>query len=208
MSDLIAIKFKVEGFEGDQAFNLAEAKTKLLAGGYDAVLSDYLLPDGNFLDLLAEVRSDASVANVPIILATNYIEDLSQDKAKELKIAEVIVKYQVVPAQMVQKVKALLGGGQDSPVASPGPVPEAGGQPAPVVQPEAVQPVQPSPVPTSPTQGAVPPGTTPSQPAVSVPPPTTEVPVTPAAPPVPVSTPEPTPTPAPVTPADPTKSTS
>ncbi|OGE25848.1 hypothetical protein A3H85_02865 [Candidatus Daviesbacteria bacterium RIFCSPLOWO2_02_FULL_40_8] len=153
MSDLIAIKFKVEGFEVDQAFNLAEGKQKLLVGGYDAVLSDYLLPDGNALDMISEVRSNPIVTNVPIIMATNYIEDLSQDKAKELRIAEVIVKYQVVPAQMVQKIKNLI-----SPSApTPGPAqitatPEPPAPPSPLVQ----QPV----LPTSPTQGAVPPAPT------------------------------------------------
>lgn len=147
MSDLIAIKFKVEGFEVDQAFNLAEGKQKLLLGGYDAILSDYLLPDGNALDMISEVRSNPVVTNVPIIMATNYIEDLSQDKAKELRIAEVIVKYQVVPAQMVQKIKNLI---------TPEPT-QIAATPEPQVPPPLVQ--QPT-LPTSPTQGAVPPSPT------------------------------------------------
>lgn len=117
MSDLIAIKFKVEGMEVDQAFSLAEAKQKLSQPqSYDAILSDYLLPDGNALDLLTEMKQLPQVTKVPVIMATNYIEDLSQDKAKALGIAEVIVKYQVVPAQMVQKIKALLG---NNPAAAP-----------------------------------------------------------------------------------------
>lgn len=210
MSDLIAIKFKVEGFEVDQAFNLAEAKTKLLAGGYDAVLSDYLLPDGNSLDMLAEVRSDPKVANVPVIMATNYIEDLSQDKAKELKISEVIVKYQVVPAQMVQKIKALVGGEQPAPVSgqSNSVVPVETGiqqQSGSLVEPgmtsQAVpQPASSSAPPTDSAQGAVPPGATPPQPVPQTPAPA------PAAPtPAPVAAPaEANPAP-PVTPTDPAK---
>lgn len=115
MSDLIAIKFKVEGMEVDQAFTMAEAKQKLQnPQSYDAILSDYLLPDGNALDLLAEVKQLPQVAHVPVVMATNYVEDLSVDKAKSLGINEVIVKYQVVPAQMVEKVKALLGTSQQA----------------------------------------------------------------------------------------------
>lgn len=131
MSDLISIKFKVEGFEVDQAFNIAEAKQKLSVGGYDGILSDYLLPDGNALDMFSEIRETPNVAKVPIVLATNYIEDLDQAKAKSLRINEVIVKYQVVPAQMVQKIKQLLGGGVQpeatqvvAPVAPPDPTPK------------------------------------------------------------------------------------
>jgi DNA-binding response OmpR family regulator len=155
MSDLIAIKFKVEGMEVDQAFTVADAKQKLAnPTSYDAILSDYLLPDGNALDLLAEVKQLPQVANVPIVMATNYVEDLSADKAKALGITEVIVKYQVVPAQMVEKIKALLG------VAAPAqpaaaepptenPVPEAPSitpDPAAVV-PTPSQPVDPAPEP-------------------------------------------------------------
>lgn len=167
MSDLITIKFKVEGFEVDQAFNLAEAKQKLLAGGYDAVLSDYLLPDGNALDMIGEVRADPKVANVPIVMATNYIEDLSKDKAAELKIAEVIVKYQVVPAQMVQKIKALLGqsAGQTTDHGLPTTAVDSSQltvdqntNPSAVVPQAAAAPV------TDPTQGALPPGAAPAAP--------------------------------------------
>jgi CheY-like chemotaxis protein len=117
MSDLITIKFKVDGFEVDQAFSLAEAKAKLTSQKYDAVLSDYLLPDGNSLDLFTELKPQ--LGTLPIVLATNYIEDLSQDKAKSLGINEVIVKYQVVPAQMVEKIKTLIG---NSGVLNPTPI--------------------------------------------------------------------------------------
>lgn len=154
MSDLIAIKFKVEGFEVDQAFSLAEAKQKLTAGGYDAILADYLLPDGNFLDLFAEVHTDPNIAKIPIVLATNYVEDLSKDKAKELGIKEVIVKYQVVPAQMVDKIKLLVQGGS---VAAPVPPPPP--------QPATPQPVAPVATTAPPQAGqfqATPPGVAPA----------------------------------------------
>ncbi len=125
MSDLIAIKFKVDGFEVDQAFTLAEAKQKLTTEKYDAVLSDYLLPDGNALDLFTELKPQ--LGNLPIVLATNYIEDLSQEKAKSLGINDVIVKYQVVPAQMVERIKTLIGNAgvmnPTPPVAAPSPLP-------------------------------------------------------------------------------------
>ena len=109
MSDLIALKFKVEGFEVDQAFGFNEAKTKLSAGGFDGVLTDYLLPDGDLVEFLTGVRGDLKLQKIPFVVMTNYIEDVNTEKLKALGVADILVKYQVVPAQMVQKFKEVLG---------------------------------------------------------------------------------------------------
>lgn len=132
MSDLIALKFKVENFEVDQAFNLAEAKEKLTSANYDAVLTDYLLPDGDLTDFLTGVRADSKYQNLPVIVMTNYVEDVNQEKLKSLGVSEIIVKYQVVPAQMVDKIKALIVTtattppvAPQEPQAAPAPIPQA-----------------------------------------------------------------------------------
>lgn len=108
MSDLIAVKFRVEGFEVDQAFSLAEAKSKLAAGPYQAVLTDYLLPDGNLPDFLAQMRQNPQTKDLPVMVMTNYVEDINAEQMRNLGVVEVLVKYQVVPAQMVEKVRMLI----------------------------------------------------------------------------------------------------
>lgn len=108
MSDLIAVKFRVEGFEVDQAFTLAEAKAKLAVGPYQAILTDYLLPDGNLPDFLAEIRQNPQTKDVPVMVMTNYVEDINAEQMKKLGVVEILVKYQVVPAQMVEKIKMLI----------------------------------------------------------------------------------------------------
>lgn len=112
MSDLVAIKFQVEGFEVVQAFNLTEARQKLATHEFDVILTDYLLPDGDLVDFLTELRHNPKLENLPVLVMTNYVEDVNTEKLKSLKVNEILVKYQVVPAQMVEKVKLLLGGKQ------------------------------------------------------------------------------------------------
>lgn len=110
MSDLVSIRFKVEGFEVDQAFTLNEAKQKLMAGSqYNVILTDYLLPDGDLVDFLAGLRENPTYKSLPVVIMTNYVEDLNNDKLKSLGVLDVLIKYQVVPAQMVARVKQLLG---------------------------------------------------------------------------------------------------
>src|SRR3989344_1408877 len=108
MSDLIAVKFRVEGFDVDQAFSLGEAKAKLSTGPYQAVLTDYLLPDGNLPDFLAQMRQNPQTKDLPVMVMTNYVEDINAEQMRSLGVVEVLVKYQVVPAQMVEKIRMLI----------------------------------------------------------------------------------------------------
>ena len=109
MSDLVSIRFKVEGFEVDQAFTLAEARQKLGQGiEYNIILTDYLLPDGDLIEFLTTLRSSPLMKDLPIVVMTNYVEDLNNDKLKSLGVLDVFIKYQVVPAQMVAKIKQIL----------------------------------------------------------------------------------------------------
>lgn len=109
MSDLVAIKFKVEGFEVEQAFNFAEAKTKVVQNGpFSAILTDFLLPDGDLADFLKGVRANPQIAGIPVVVMTNYVEDINADQLKQLGVLDILVKYQVVPAQMVEKIKSVL----------------------------------------------------------------------------------------------------
>lgn len=112
MSDLVALKFKVEGFEVEQAFTFAEAKAKVVQNGpFAAILADFLLPDGELAEFLKTVRSNPQIAGIPVVVMTNYIEDINTDQLKSLGVNDILVKYQVVPAQMVEKIKSVLSGG-------------------------------------------------------------------------------------------------
>lgn len=112
MNDLIALKFRVEGLEVDQAQTLTEAKERLVNGGpYNAILTDYLLPEGNSSELIIQARQSDKTKNIPIFLMTNYVEDINQDQMKQLGVNQIMVKYQVVPAQMVAQVKQSIPAG-------------------------------------------------------------------------------------------------
>lgn len=109
MSDLIALKFSLEGFEVIQAVNLTEAAQKLVADGpFDAILTDFILPEGDSTEFLVKLKSDPKTRDLPVLVMTNYVEDVNMDKLKEIGVDDVMVKYQLVPAQMAEKMRKLL----------------------------------------------------------------------------------------------------
>ena len=74
----------------------------------DLLLLDILLPDKNGLDLLAEIRQDIKFANLPVLLLTTLPEEVAFDKGKALNIYGYIVKDQITPEILSQRVKLTL----------------------------------------------------------------------------------------------------
>jgi two-component system response regulator AtoC len=64
------------GYECAQAADCAEARARLRAESFDLVLLDVLMPDGNGLDLLADMRRDLFSGPVILITADPRVEDV------------------------------------------------------------------------------------------------------------------------------------
>ena len=59
----------------DIAGSLAEARDKLVAGGYDALILDLMLPDGSGLALAQELRAAGNRVPIVMLTARDAIED-------------------------------------------------------------------------------------------------------------------------------------
>src|SRR5258708_26560777 len=55
--EFLSMLFESEGFAVETARSAAEAQRALASKSYDLVLCDILMPDGNGLDLLKEIKS-------------------------------------------------------------------------------------------------------------------------------------------------------
>ena len=75
LSDSIVSYLRSEKYVCEQAFDYAEALMKLRVYDYDCVLLDLMLPGGNGLDLLRDIKRRDNPAGVIIISAKNSLED-------------------------------------------------------------------------------------------------------------------------------------
>lgn len=82
LSDSIRDYLSGEKYLCEQAFNFADAKMKIGVYEYDCVLLDLMLPGGDGLDLLRELRSRRNPAGVIIVSAKGSLDD----KVKGLEI--------------------------------------------------------------------------------------------------------------------------
>lgn len=75
LSDSIVAYFSSESYLCEQAFTYVEAQSKLELYDYDCVLLDLMLPGGNGLDLLREIRRKGNSVGVIVVSAKDSLDD-------------------------------------------------------------------------------------------------------------------------------------
>lgn len=75
LSDSIVAYLGMENYLCEQAFTYAEAKMKINVYEYDCVLLDLMIPGGNGLDLLREIRKRRNPVGVIIVSAKDSLDD-------------------------------------------------------------------------------------------------------------------------------------
>lgn len=88
--------------------NLAVDKVKEEAP--DLVLLDIMLPGRNGLEILQDIREQEETQDVKVIMLTNFGNEENVSAALELGAVDYIMKYKIVPSELVDKISSVLGG--------------------------------------------------------------------------------------------------
>jgi two-component system response regulator PilR (NtrC family) len=103
--DFLSLLFQQEGYEVGTARTVEEARRALGGATFDLVLCDVMMPDGNGLDLLREIK--AAEVNPPVIMMTAYTSTKSAIEAMKLGAADYISKPFDVEELKIVAQKAL-----------------------------------------------------------------------------------------------------
>ncbi len=85
-----------------------DAAKKILSAKPNLVLCDILMPHVSGLDILREVKADASGASIPILLLTNVAEDSTIAKGLEYGAYGYLLKSETTPEQVLSRVNMTL----------------------------------------------------------------------------------------------------
>jgi len=83
---------------------------KIKAEKPDAVLLDIMLPEKTGFEILKEVKVDEEIKNIPIIMLTNFGTQENVHEAIEEGAEDFIMKHNVVPEEIVEKVEEIVNG--------------------------------------------------------------------------------------------------
>jgi len=106
---LYLTKFMIEGLIPIATDNEYDTMQYLLGGEFDIVLLDILLKGNeNGMKILKSIKENEKTKNIPVVMFTNYTKKEVQDEAKKLGALDFIVKSDVTPKQVADKVKEIV----------------------------------------------------------------------------------------------------
>lgn len=92
----------VEAVDGKMALDkIAEHKP-------DIILLDLMMPNVGGMDVLRELKKQGVVPDLPVIILTNVMDPQTVGEAKELGARDYIVKTDLTPSQVVEKLEPFL----------------------------------------------------------------------------------------------------
>ena len=95
------------GYDVEAAGSLAEGRSRLQVGAFDALVLDLMLPDGDGLDLTRELRNDARLKRLPLLMLTARGEPMDRIVGLELGADDYLPKP-FEPRELLARIKALL----------------------------------------------------------------------------------------------------
>lgn len=109
ISQMYRMKFEADGFNVQLATNGKRGVALVEDMKPDIILLDVQMPEMTGDEALAEIRKQPWGKDIPVIILTNLGEEEAPRSIRNLGIHSYIVKAELTPRQVVQRVKDALG---------------------------------------------------------------------------------------------------
>jgi len=106
--ELLERKFSQEGVKTFRAMDAETARAVLAREEVDGILLDVLLPGTDGITFLKELKADAKLNSIPVIIASNLGQKEEIQRGFEAGAIGYIIKANAAPADIVAKVKQLI----------------------------------------------------------------------------------------------------
>lgn len=108
ISQMYRMKFEAAGFEVEIADNGSRGIDLVKSFSPDIILLDLQMPKLNGVEALQKIRKETWGKTTPVIVLTNTGEEEAPTDLKDLGVSSYIVKANLTPRQVVQRVKETL----------------------------------------------------------------------------------------------------
>jgi len=108
ISQMYRMKFEADGFEVQLADNGKRGVGLVESFSPDIILMDLQMPEMGGAEALAIIRKNEWGKNIPVIILTNLGEEEAPKEIRSLGIESYIVKAELTPRQVVERVRDVL----------------------------------------------------------------------------------------------------
>ncbi len=108
LRELISQKLLKEGYDILEAIDgergIESAKTEKL----DLILLDLILPGIDGFEVLARLKSDPEVSEIPVIILSNLGQKDDIEKGLKMGAVDYLIKAHFTPAEIIEKIRAIM----------------------------------------------------------------------------------------------------
>ena len=108
LGQVLAQKLELEGYTTKLQTNGANALACIQEVQPDLVILDLVMPKLDGFTVLEQVKGDAELKNIPMIILSNLSQEQDMQQVKELGANEFLVKSNTPLAEVVKKVSSYL----------------------------------------------------------------------------------------------------
>jgi len=112
--NIFSVPLKMKEYDVVHVADGSLAVEKVISEKPDLVLLDIVLPGTSGLDILKELREREETKLTKIVMLTNFGSDDNISKAMEYGADDYLMKYNIVPSELPNKIAGFLGETQES----------------------------------------------------------------------------------------------
>ena len=108
LRELIAQKLIKEGYEISEAIDGEEGFKKVKEEKPALVLLDLILPEIDGFEVLARMKDDPGLAQIPVIILSNLGQKEDVERCLKLGAVDYLIKAHFTPGEIIEKIKNVL----------------------------------------------------------------------------------------------------
>ncbi len=108
LRELVIQKLIKEGYETSQAVDGEEGLKKIKEEKPDLVLLDLILPGIDGFEVLAKMKEDPVLAQIPVIILSNLGQREDVERGLKMGAVDYLIKAHFTPGEIIEKIKNAL----------------------------------------------------------------------------------------------------
>lgn len=109
LRELISQKLLKEGYDISAAIDGEKGIKGVKDVKPDLVLLDLILPGIDGFEVLARIKADAEVSQIPVIILSNLGQKDDIDRGLKMGAIDYLIKAHFTPAEIITKIRGILG---------------------------------------------------------------------------------------------------
>ncbi|OGZ27326.1 MAG: hypothetical protein A2365_00115 [Candidatus Nealsonbacteria bacterium RIFOXYB1_FULL_40_15] len=108
LRELISQKILKEGYDIAEAVDGEKGIEAVKKEKPDLVLLDLILPGIDGFEVLARIKADPEISNVPVIILSNLGQKDDIEKGLKMGASDYLIKAHFTPGEIIEKVRSVL----------------------------------------------------------------------------------------------------